>query len=111
MPSQAPPGAEGLFYRGKPLNSNFVEFSAGLGNIELEIFEPDNKPSPWKEFLDAKGEGIHHLAFKVENLQKEIDRLAAQGAEVILTSRISGKLGGAYLDLKASGIIVELMNF
>ncbi len=105
---EAPPGAEGMFYRGKPLAMDFKELIAKLGDIELELFQPGEKPSPWKEFLETRGEGLHHLGFRVDDVEKEIDRLTKQGAEVTLTAKAYGKIAGAYLDLKAGGIIVEL---
>jgi methylmalonyl-CoA/ethylmalonyl-CoA epimerase len=106
----APAGAEGLFFRGKPLTSNYQVLFAQLGDLELEIFQPDDKPSPWKEFLDTKGEGIHHLAFKVNDVEKEVDKLIKAGAEVILSGNLRGKLGMAYLDLKVGDIFVELVG-
>jgi methylmalonyl-CoA/ethylmalonyl-CoA epimerase len=106
-----PPDAEGMYYRGKRIDSNFIEFKAPLGNIELEIFQPDDKPSPWKEFLDTKGEGIHHLGFKVKDFDKAIDKLTAQGAEVIIRSMGQDKVMGAvYFDLKVGNIIVNLLR-
>jgi len=104
-----PPGVE-LFFRGKPLISNFKILLAQMGNMELEIFEPDDKPSPYKEFLDKKGEGIHHIGFKVDDVEKEMEKLTGQGAEVILTGKKRGKLEAAYLDLKVGDIIVELSS-
>jgi methylmalonyl-CoA/ethylmalonyl-CoA epimerase len=106
----APDGAEGLFFRGKILDRD-KSFVTSLGSIEFEIIEPDNTPSPWKEFLDTKGEGIHHLAFQVDDVEKEVNRLTSQGAELILTGKIKGKLGAAYVDLKAGNILVELIGF
>jgi methylmalonyl-CoA/ethylmalonyl-CoA epimerase len=106
----APPGAEGLFFRGKPLTAKYQILFAQLGDLELEIFQTDDKPSPWKEFLDTKGEGIHHLAFKVKDVQKEVDKLTKAGAEVILSGNLRGKLGMAYLDLHIGDIIIELVS-
>jgi methylmalonyl-CoA/ethylmalonyl-CoA epimerase len=106
-----PPGAEGMFFRGKLLVANDRALAAYIGNLKLEIIQPGNEPSPWKEFLDKHGEGIHHLGFLVSDVEKEVNQLVNQGAEVILTGNISGKLGAAYVDPKAGNIIIELMSY
>jgi methylmalonyl-CoA/ethylmalonyl-CoA epimerase len=109
--AKIPPGAEGLFFRGRPLISKFREYKAKIGKLELEIFQPDDNPSPWKEFLDTKGEGIHHLGFQIEDVEKTVKELTDKGAETILTGKIKGKLVTAYVDLKAGNIVMELMSF
>jgi methylmalonyl-CoA/ethylmalonyl-CoA epimerase len=106
-----PAGDEGLFFRGKPLVSNFKALITKIGNIELNLLQPDDKPSPWKEFLDTYGEGIHHLGFQVDDVEKEVNRFTSQGAEVILIGKIKGKMGAAYLDLKVGNILIELTSF
>jgi methylmalonyl-CoA/ethylmalonyl-CoA epimerase len=105
-----PSGSPGMSYRGKLMASNFLEFRGRIGNLELELFEPDDKPSPWKEFLDARGEGIHHLAFSVEDVDKVLEGMMRQGAEVLLTAGPHGKLGAVYVDLKVCNLIVELVK-
>ncbi len=34
-----------------------------LGHIILDLIQPDDEPSSWKEFLETHGEGVHHIAF------------------------------------------------
>ena len=111
VPARPPRGAEGLYYRGKPLVSNFRGLVVHLGNVELEVFEPDSKPNPWEEFLETKGEGIHHIGFHVGDVEQEVNRLTARGAEVTLTGMVDGKLAAAYVDLKVANIVFELMSF
>jgi 4-hydroxyphenylpyruvate dioxygenase-like putative hemolysin len=80
-----------------------------VGEIELELCQPVSGESPHQEFLDSKGEGIQHVMFAVDDLEKEIDRLTKQGATVLLKA-VFDKGGLAYLDLDASGFIVELIQ-
>ncbi len=109
--SLPPEGAEGLYFRGKLMDSKFQSVRTRIGNLELEIFEPDALPSPQKEFLDETGGGLHHLGFTVEDVEKEVNKLAEKGAEVTLTGKRHGELAAAYLDLKTDNIFIELMNF
>lgn len=107
----APPGAEGLFYRGKPLESDYKALVARLGNMQIEIIQPDDKPNPWREFLETRGEGIHHVGFQVDDVEGEAERLTGHGAEVPFTGRQNGETGAAYVDLNIANLIIELTNF
>ena len=107
----APAGAEGLFYQGKPLESNYRALVARLGNMQIEIIQPDDKPNPWKEFLDTRGEGIHHIGFQVNDVEAEVSRLTDHDVEVPFVGKINGKTGAAYVDLNVANIVLELTNF
>jgi len=106
-----PSGAEGLFFRGQPLVSNYRALVGRLGNMQLEIIQPDDKPNPWAEFLNTRGEGIHHIGFQVEDIEKEVNRFTSRGAEVPFFGKINGKIGAAYVDLKIANIFLELTSF
>src|SRR5438128_732610 len=41
-------------------------------NMTLEIAEPVGGRSPWREFLDTKGEGFHHIAFDVDDVEENV---------------------------------------
>lgn len=56
-------------------------FDSGPNKIELlEATKPD---SPIAKFIDKKGEGIHHIAFAVENIENEVKRLISEGFTVL----------------------------
>ena len=106
-----PAGAEGLFYRGEPLTSDYKALVARIGNMQIEIIQPDDKPNPWREFLEKRGEGIHHIGFQVENVEREVDRLTGRGVEVPFYGKINGKTGAAYMDLKIANLVFEITSF
>ena len=99
-------------YRGKPfIPSRRVAIQiTQIGDMELELIQPIDGESPHQEFLDAKGEGIQHLGFFVDNLAEDVERLTAKGSSVLLTSQFKGGGGVAYLDLDVAGLIVELVQ-
>ena len=67
--------------------------------------------SPWQEFLDTKGEGVHHLGCIVDDIEKEEAGLKEKGIEIILTSRFKGGGGSCYADIsQLGGILVELIQ-
>ena len=49
------------------------------GPNKIELLEATNENSPISKFLEKKGEGIHHIAFDVENIFDEITRLKKEG--------------------------------
>ena len=107
-----PPGAGGLFYEDKPLTSNSRAKVARLGDMQLEIIQPDDKPNnPWIEFLTTRGGGIHHVGFQVSDVEAEVKRLTSLGAEVSFYGKINGKIGAAYVDLKFANLVIELTSF
>ena len=54
-----------------------------LGESKVELLEGTRPDSPITKFIDKKGEGIHHVAIEVENIEAEMKRLAALGFELL----------------------------
>ncbi|MBD2702116.1 methylmalonyl-CoA epimerase [Spirosoma sp. BT702] len=50
-----------------------------VNETKIELLEATNSDSPIAKFLEKKGEGIHHIAFEVDDIQAEMDRLKAEG--------------------------------
>jgi methylmalonyl-CoA/ethylmalonyl-CoA epimerase len=106
-----PPIGKRLF-RGKPYVGKVKGLIGKIGELEIELFQPVEGESPHKEFLDSKGEGIHHIAFgldDVDDFDKEIAKLTEQGVGILLSGKWQGG-GSAYLDPGVGGIIFELMQ-
>jgi methylmalonyl-CoA/ethylmalonyl-CoA epimerase len=53
------------------------------GDSKIELLEATKEGSPIQKFVDKKGEGIHHIAFEVENIEAEMKRLQALGFELL----------------------------
>jgi 4-hydroxyphenylpyruvate dioxygenase-like putative hemolysin len=82
---------------------------AKVGELEFELIQPLEGESPQKEFLDRKGEGIHHLAYDVENLEEEVTKLTKQGFNVLRNGNWQGG-GFACLEAGVGDLIFELMQ-
>ena len=81
------------------------------GPVELELIEFQKGTSIQKEFLDKKGEGIHHLLFKVRNINATIEKFANKGIAVLQRDFPGGVGGPAYMDTAATGgICIEVME-
>ena len=56
-----------------------------IGETKIELLQATNPESPIAKFISKRGEGIHHIAFKVENIESEMNRLLSEGFELIHT--------------------------
>jgi methylmalonyl-CoA/ethylmalonyl-CoA epimerase len=53
------------------------------GETKIELLQSLTNDGVIKKFLDKKGEGLHHIAFEVENIYEEIERLKKEGFELL----------------------------
>lgn len=82
-----------------------------VGDSKVELLEASNADSPIARFLGKKGEGIHHIAFGVENIVEEIARLKNEGFEFISEEPKDGadnKLVVFLHPKSTNGVLVEL---
>jgi len=83
----------------------------GIGQSRIELLESTAPDGNIAKFIESKGEGIHHLAVKVDNIEKALEELTAKGYQLIdKTPRIGA--GGhkiAFLHPKSTkGVLLEL---
>jgi 4-hydroxyphenylpyruvate dioxygenase-like putative hemolysin len=84
--------------------------SARIGSIMLCLIQPEGE-CIHSEFLDNKGEGLHHLGFFVDDLDKEVAKLAKQGLIPIQeASTIKGSMCAHFEPEGVGGIILELVQ-
>jgi methylmalonyl-CoA/ethylmalonyl-CoA epimerase len=82
-----------------------------VGDTKVELLEATTPESPVAKFIDKRSEGLHHIAFEVENLQKEVERLKGEGFEIINEEPKEGadnKLVVFLHPRSTNGILVEL---
>ncbi|MCD1118707.1 methylmalonyl-CoA epimerase [Chryseobacterium turcicum] len=81
------------------------------GESKIELLEASKEASPISKFIDKKGEGIHHLAFGVENIVEEVKRLKKEGFQFISEEPKEGadnKLVVFLHPKSTNGVLVEL---
>ena len=89
------------------VNTSFFQ----VGDTKIELLEGTTPDSPISKFIEKKGEGIHHLAFDVEDIEAEIKRLKLKGFTVLNETPKPGADNKkvAFLHPKSSnGVLVEL---
>ncbi|MDY6904479.1 MAG: methylmalonyl-CoA epimerase [Thermodesulfobacteriota bacterium] len=82
-----------------------------VGESEVELLESTSPDGPVAKYIDKKGPGIHHIAFRVENIDDALATLKEKGVKLIDETPRKGAGGGriAFLHPKATGgVLVEL---
>lgn len=82
-----------------------------VGDTEVELLESTDEEGPIAKFIEKKGEGIQHLAFRVENIEAAIEEMKEKGVKMIDEKPRYGA-GGAKIAFchpkSTNGILVEL---
>lgn len=81
-----------------------------FGPVQLELVELPEGESIYHEFLETRGEGLHHLGFFVADIEKEIAKLERMGIGVLQGGKVPG-MSFAYMDTEGpGGFIIELLQ-
>lgn len=71
-------------YKEEEVGSEGVKTSFFMnGPNKIELLEATSAESPIAKFIEKKGEGIHHIAFDVENIYEEVERLKGEGFVIL----------------------------
>ncbi len=83
-----------------------------VGEVKIELVQPDDDTTGAAKFLEAKGEGFHHVCFEVPDIQTALDKLAADGLQLIDKTARKGAEGPvAFVHPKSChGVLVELIE-
>lgn len=82
-----------------------------VGDTEVELLESTDEDGPIAKFIEKKGEGIQHIAYKVDDIEKSIEELKAKGIRLIDEKPRYGAGGAkiAFLHPKSTfGVLIEL---
>lgn len=88
------------------VNTSFFQ----VGETKIELLEATNSDSAIAKFIEKRGEGIHHIAYDVEDLAAERARLIAEGFQPIgeIKAGADNKLVCFFHPKSAAGVLVEL---
>lgn len=81
-----------------------------LGQVDLELIEPIDGPSTWKDQLDQHGDSLHHIAFVIDGMKEKIAYLDGKGVPLVQRGEYTGGRY-AYVDGVAQlGAVLELLE-
>ena len=99
-------------YKTEKVKSEGVETSFfKVGESKIELLAATSEDSPIAKFLAKRGEGVHHIAFHVDDIRAEMKRLKEEGFELISKRPKKGadnKLVAFLHPNSANGVLVEL---
>ncbi len=101
-------------YLGQPSpksEAKLAFFEVG-GAMAIELIEPNDEPSIWRDWLNEHGEGIHHVAFVVDDMEKRIKACEDFGMKTLQTGNFAAGDGRyAYMDAtKDLKTVLELLE-
>lgn len=83
---------------------------AQVGPIQIQLCQPGEGKSPYKEFLEKKGEGVYHLGFVVDDVDGAEAELKALGLGVLSSGRRQDGSGFSYMDTAGEAGVVLLVR-
>ena len=104
------PGEMEFDYRGAVEKSEIRLAFGRSGDIEIELIEWVSGKTPHKEFLDAGREGMQHLRFVVDDIDRKIAEAAEFGYESIWFKRFAPGLAASYLERAGDPLIIEFFQ-
>lgn len=109
----AHPDEAQAIYNGMPARVGCRIIMFEFDNIDFEFLEPGPEKSAWRDLLEEKGPGCHHIAFKTRNLTKRNQFLEERGHKLLQRGEFDGGGGRyAYYDsAKELGALIELLEF
>jgi methylmalonyl-CoA/ethylmalonyl-CoA epimerase len=108
-------GGPGMGFGGKTVRGKEVDYDmdlrlakSQLGGIGFEIIQPLKGETVYTEFLEKHGEGLHHLAFAVEDFDAEVAEMERRGFKIVQTGAMPNSRW-AYFDTNSvGGMLIEL---
>jgi catechol 2,3-dioxygenase-like lactoylglutathione lyase family enzyme len=97
-------------YRGEKDVSSLKLAFGRSGEVEIELIQWVSGRTPHKEFIDAGREGMHHLRFRVDNLDEKVIEAQALGYHSIWQTRYGEGLAVAYLEREGDPLLLEFFE-
>jgi extradiol dioxygenase family protein len=102
---------DGALLRGKPVETTIKVAFVQSGDVQIELIEPVVGENLYTEFLEMRGEGIHHLAYKVDDMETVKAVYTEKVGEPVF-SRDMGIMEFAYFDTsEVGGLMIEFLCF
>ena len=81
-----------------------------VGNLQLQLAQPGEGKTIYKDFLETKGEGIFHIGFAVEDIDSVEQQLTDNAMKVLASGRRDDGSGFSYLDTRGEAGVTLLVR-
>lgn len=97
-------------YRGKSTPAMAKQAFLTIGSLRVEFMEPDEHDSTWREYLDKKGEGFHHIGLEISSMKETLEEMEKREIGLVQTGQYnSGQY--AYVESeKKLDLMLELLE-
>jgi methylmalonyl-CoA/ethylmalonyl-CoA epimerase len=103
-------GTQSAVYRGRPCDYVLKTAFGRSGGLEIELIQWISGDTPHREFVEQGREGMHHLQFRVDNVDAWIPKVQVIGYQPIWYSRLSPEIAYAYLERADDPLIIEFLE-
>ena len=97
-------------YKGKPLAGRAKLAFFQMGQLTVELIEPIDGPSTWKDQLDEHGDSLHHIAFDIKGMSEKTAYLNSKGVSLIQRGEYEGGRYAYFDGIAQLGTILELLE-
>jgi methylmalonyl-CoA/ethylmalonyl-CoA epimerase len=105
-------GPQQASYRGEVPSSYSLDFAFGrAGDLEIELIAWVSGDTPHRDFVRAGREGMHHLRYRIDDLDTYAARLKAKGYETAWEARMTPDIAFAYFDRPGDPLAIELFQY
>lgn len=97
----------------RPGNTSRLDFYEAQGAV-FELVETSNPESPVNKFIAARGEGLHHICFRVEDIRAVMAEWEAKGVKFVTKPPLFGSRGGllTFADpATTGGMVIEIVQY
>ncbi len=96
-------------FMGRTVSTKIKTVFAKSGDIQIELIQPLDGDNPYTEFLAKKGDGIHHLGFKVDDIEQAKAELAKKGMQPFFSGDLVVMKFAYYDTTQFGGLAMELL--
>lgn len=115
LPEIKAPSADNAIaeYRGRTIGATYRLMIFRFDNLDIEILEPGPEKSAWRDVLEEKGPGFHHLGFRTRDMKRDTQIFLDRGHALIQKGEFPSKTGRyAYFDTRSGlGELIELLEY
>ncbi|MDG2304131.1 MAG: VOC family protein [Candidatus Binatia bacterium] len=97
-------------YRGRIADVKLAILFGRSGDLEIEFIEWQDGESPHREFIDTGREGMHHLRYRVDDVESWIAKLGTVGYRAIWYKKLSPEIAFSYLEREGDALLIELLQ-